>query len=145
MAPLGEFEQKCLIAWLSRRSWQLLLFLLNISPLSDMTPEEFIRKDELEESRHDKLKDLLAGILSVSRDNVLVFSVMDVDRRQTDVRLAVHDGSSYYRPEKLHGQMAAFKNKVRMHPCCRIWVGAILVACRYFQECKMQLLLFYFN
>ncbi|XP_077166172.1 neural-cadherin-like isoform X2 [Paroedura picta] len=82
--------------------------------LADVTVEEFIGKDELEESRHDKLKDLLAGILSVPRDNVLVFSVMDVDGRWTDVRLAVQDGSSYYRPEKLHGQMAAFKNKIQL-------------------------------
>uniref|UniRef100_A0ACB8EA14 Uncharacterized protein n=1 Tax=Sphaerodactylus townsendi TaxID=933632 RepID=A0ACB8EA14_9SAUR len=82
--------------------------------LADMTAEEFIRKDEPEESRLDKLKDLLAGILSVPHDNVLVFSVMNVDGRQTDVRFAVVNGSSYYRPEKLHGQVAAFKNKVQL-------------------------------
>lgn len=82
-----------------------------------MTAEDFIRRDEPEESRRDKFKDLLAGILLVHPDDVLVFSVMNVDEKQTDVRFAVQNGSSYFRPEKLQGQMAAFKNKVRSHPC----------------------------
>ncbi|XP_053127320.1 neural-cadherin-like [Hemicordylus capensis] len=82
--------------------------------LADMTAEEFVRKDEPEESRHDKFKDLLAGILSVLPDDVIVFSVTNVDGKQTDVRFAVQNGSSYYRPEKLQGQIAAFKNKIQL-------------------------------
>ncbi|KAJ6666039.1 hypothetical protein lerEdw1_000943 [Lerista edwardsae] len=82
--------------------------------LADMTAEDFIRRDEPEESRRDKFKDLLAGILLVHPDDVLVFSVMNVDEKQTDVRFAVQNGSSYFRPEKLQGQMAAFKNKIQL-------------------------------
>lgn len=37
---------------------------------------------------------------------------MNIDGEQTDVRFAVHDGSAYYRPEKLHAEMAVFKTEV---------------------------------
>uniref|UniRef100_A0ABM5ETP5 Neural-cadherin-like n=1 Tax=Pogona vitticeps TaxID=103695 RepID=A0ABM5ETP5_9SAUR len=82
--------------------------------LADVTAEEFMKKDEPEESRHDKFKDLLARILSVYPEDVIIFSVLNVNGRQTDVRFAVQNGSSYYRPEKLHGQVAAFKNKIQL-------------------------------
>ncbi|XP_053257900.1 neural-cadherin-like [Podarcis raffonei] len=82
--------------------------------LADMTAEEFIRKDEPEESRHDKFKDLLAGIFSVRLEDIVVFSVTNIDGRQTDVRFVVQNGSSYYRPEKLLGQVAAFKSKIQL-------------------------------
>ncbi|KAJ7311916.1 hypothetical protein JRQ81_006236, partial [Phrynocephalus forsythii] len=82
--------------------------------LADVTAEEFMKKDEPEENRHDKFKDLLARILSVYPEDVIIFSVLNINGRQTDVRFAVQNGSSYYRPEKLHGQMAAFKNKIQL-------------------------------
>ncbi|XP_062997498.1 neural-cadherin-like [Elgaria multicarinata webbii] len=82
--------------------------------LADMTAEEFIRRDEPEESRRDKFKDLLGGIFSIHLEDIIIFSVTNVDGRQTDVRFAVQNGSSYYRPEMLHGQMAAFKNKIQL-------------------------------
>ncbi|XP_061450651.1 neural-cadherin-like [Rhineura floridana] len=80
--------------------------------LADMTADEFIRKDEPEESRHDKFKDLLSGIFLVRPEDILVFSLTSIHETQTDVRFAVQNGSSYYRPEKLLGQMAAFKYKL---------------------------------
>lgn len=43
---------------------------------------------------------------------MIVFSVMSRDGKQTDVRFAVRAGSAYYRPEKLHAEMAAFKTEV---------------------------------
>ncbi|XP_060644294.2 neural-cadherin-like [Anolis sagrei] len=82
--------------------------------LADMTAEEFLRKDKLEESKHDKFVDLVAEIFSVRPEDVAVFSVSDVDGRQTDLRFAVQNGSFYCRPEKLQGQMAAFKNKIQL-------------------------------
>uniref|UniRef100_A0A8C3RIH1 Neural-cadherin n=1 Tax=Chelydra serpentina TaxID=8475 RepID=A0A8C3RIH1_CHESE len=80
--------------------------------LADVTAEEFIRKDEHGKSRHDKFKELLAEIFSAHPSDITIFSMMNVDGRQTNLRFAVRGGSSYYRPEKVHGEIAAFKNKV---------------------------------
>ncbi|XP_071612885.1 neural-cadherin-like isoform X2 [Heliangelus exortis] len=81
--------------------------------LSDVTAEEFIRRDEQDKTRHGKFKELLAKMLQAKLSDVLVFSVMNIDGKQTDVRFAVRDGSAYYRPEKLHAEMAAFKNEIQ--------------------------------
>ncbi|XP_065272866.1 neural-cadherin-like [Emys orbicularis] len=81
--------------------------------LADVTAEEFIRKDEHGKSRHDKFKELLAEIFSTHPSDITIFSMMNVDGRQTNLRFAVRGGFSYYRPEKLHGEMAAFKNKIQ--------------------------------
>lgn len=51
-------------------------------------------------------------MLPAKLSDIIVFSVMNIDGKQTDVRFAVHGGSAYYRPEKLHAEMAAFKNEV---------------------------------
>uniref|UniRef100_A0A8C8R7D8 Neural-cadherin n=1 Tax=Pelusios castaneus TaxID=367368 RepID=A0A8C8R7D8_9SAUR len=80
--------------------------------LADVTAEEFVRKDKRGKSRHDKFKELLAEIFSAHPSNITVFSMTNIDGRQTNLRFSVYGGSSYYKPEKLHGEMAAFKNKV---------------------------------
>ncbi|XP_009947990.1 PREDICTED: neural-cadherin-like [Leptosomus discolor] len=81
--------------------------------LSDVTAEEFIRRDEHGKTRHGKFKELLAKMLPAKLSDIIVFSVMNTHGKQTDVRFAVHDGSAYYRPEKLHAEMAAFKNEIQ--------------------------------
>ncbi|NXY46161.1 CADN protein, partial [Ceuthmochares aereus] len=81
--------------------------------LSDVTAEEFIRRDENGKTRHDKFKELLAKMLPAELSDISVFSVRNVGGKQTDVRFAVHDGSAYYSPEKLHAEMAAFKTEVQ--------------------------------
>ncbi|XP_054245691.1 neural-cadherin-like [Indicator indicator] len=81
--------------------------------LSDVTAEEFIRIDEHGKTRHDKFKELLAKMLPAKLSDIIIFSVMNIDGKQTDVRFAVHDGSAYYRPEKLHAEMAVFKNEIQ--------------------------------
>uniref|UniRef100_A0A8C0FJM4 Neural-cadherin n=1 Tax=Bubo bubo TaxID=30461 RepID=A0A8C0FJM4_BUBBB len=75
--------------------------------LSDVTAEEFIRRDEHGKTRHGKFKELLAKMLPAKLSDIIVFSVMSIDGKHTDVRFAVHDGSTYYRPEKLHAEMAS--------------------------------------
>ncbi|KFR02399.1 Neural-cadherin, partial [Opisthocomus hoazin] len=81
--------------------------------LSDVTPEEFIRRDEHGKTRHDKFKELLAKMLPAKLSDIIVFSVMNIDGKQTDVRFAVCGGSMCYRPEKLHAEMAAYKNEIQ--------------------------------
>ncbi|XP_009464067.1 PREDICTED: neural-cadherin-like [Nipponia nippon] len=81
--------------------------------LSDVTAEEFIRRDEHGKTRHDKFKELLAKMLPAKLSDIIVFSVMNIDGKQTDIRFAVRGGSAYYRPEKLHAEMAAFKNEIQ--------------------------------
>lgn len=51
-------------------------------------------------------------MLPAKLSDIIVFGVRNIDGKQTDVRVAVRDGSTYYRPEKLHAEMAAFKTKV---------------------------------
>lgn len=92
--------------------YQCLMLIFYCIPNSDVTAEEFVRIDEEGKTRHDKFKELLAKMLPAKLSDIIVFSVMNVDGKQTDVRFAVHDGSAYYRPEKLHAEMAAFKNEV---------------------------------
>ncbi|XP_009069496.1 PREDICTED: neural-cadherin-like, partial [Acanthisitta chloris] len=81
--------------------------------LSDVTAEEFIRRDEHGKTRHGKFKELLAKMLPARLSDIIVFSVMNTDGKQTDVRFAVRDGSAYYRPEKLHAELAAFKAEIQ--------------------------------
>ncbi|XP_074957551.1 neural-cadherin-like isoform X3 [Phalacrocorax aristotelis] len=81
--------------------------------LSGVTAEEFIRRDEHGKTRHEKFKELLAKMLPAKLSDIIVFSVMNTDGKQTDVRFAVRGGSVYYRPEKLHAEMAAFKNEIQ--------------------------------
>ncbi|NXL30986.1 CADN protein, partial [Glaucidium brasilianum] len=81
--------------------------------LSDVTAEEFVRREGHGKTRHGKFKELLAKMLPAKLSDIVVFSVMSIDGKQTDVRFAVHDGSTYYRPEKLHAELAAFKNEIQ--------------------------------
>ncbi|NXC74003.1 CADN protein, partial [Anhinga anhinga] len=82
--------------------------------LSDVTAEEFIRRDEHGKTRHDKFKELLSKMLPAKLSDIIVFSVMNIDGKQTDVRFAVRGGLAYYRREKLHAEMAAFKNEIQL-------------------------------
>ncbi|XP_042677339.1 LOW QUALITY PROTEIN: neural-cadherin-like [Centrocercus urophasianus] len=81
--------------------------------LSDITAEDFIQSGEHGKNRYNVFKELLAKMLSVKFSDIVVFGLMNADGKQADVRFAVHDGSAYYRPEKLHAEMAAFKNEVQ--------------------------------
>ncbi|NXG56211.1 CADN protein, partial [Hemiprocne comata] len=81
--------------------------------LSDVTAEEFIRRDEHGKTRHGKFKELLAKMLPAKLCDIIVFSVMNINGKQTDVRFAVRDDLAYYRPEKLHAEISAFKNEIQ--------------------------------
>ncbi|NWS17802.1 CADN protein, partial [Pachyramphus minor] len=81
--------------------------------LSDVTAEEFVRRDEHGRTRHGEFKELLAKLLPAELSDVIVFSVMNRGQNQTDVTFAVRGGSAYYRPEKLHAEMAAFKHEIQ--------------------------------
>lgn len=80
--------------------------------VSDMTAKEFIEMRGKKQSRYDFLVDFLSEMLSVAPNDVNIFSLMDVRERMLDVRFAVHGGPSYLRPEKMHGYLAAHKQKV---------------------------------
>ncbi|XP_058849785.1 neural-cadherin-like [Acipenser ruthenus] len=80
--------------------------------LSDITAEEFVQKGEDDKSRYETFEEFLAEIFPAPPDNINVFSVMNVKDRRTDVRFSVH-GSSYFRPEKLHGYVAAYKQELQ--------------------------------
>lgn len=82
--------------------------------LTDITAKEFIELRGKQRSRYELLVDFLSEMLSVPPDDVNIFSLMDVKERMLDVRFAVHGGSSFLQPEKMHGYLAAHKQKV----CC---------------------------
>lgn len=79
---------------------------------SDITAKEFIELREKHRSRYDLLLDFLSEMLSVPPDDVNIFSLIDVRERMLDVRFAVHGGPSFLQPEKMHGYLAAHKQKV---------------------------------
>lgn len=90
-----------------------LLFLLcaRVS-FPDIIAKEFIELRGKQRSRYELLVDFLSEMLSVPPDDVNIFSLMDVKDRMLDVRFAVHGGPSFLQPEKMHGYLAAHKQKV---------------------------------
>lgn len=79
---------------------------------SDIIAKEFIELRGKQRSRYELLVDFLSEMLSVPPDDVNIFSLMDVKERMLDVRFAVHGGPSFLQPEKIHGYLAAHKQKV---------------------------------
>lgn len=78
----------------------------------DITAKEFIEMRGKQRSRYELLVDFLSEMLSVPSDDVNVFSLMEVKDRMLDVRFAVHVGPNFLQPEKMHGYLAAHKQKV---------------------------------
>lgn len=79
---------------------------------TDMTAREFTELRGKQRSRYHLLVEFLSEMLSVPTDSVNVFSLTDVKERMLDVRFAVHVGVSFLLPEKMHGYLAAHKQKV---------------------------------
>ncbi|XP_019740005.1 neural-cadherin [Hippocampus comes] len=83
--------------------------------LADMTAKEFMEPRGKQRSRYELLSDFLSEMLSVSPSDVNVFGLSDVPGRMLDVRFAVRAGgtaATFLRPEKMHGYLAAHKQKV---------------------------------
>uniref|UniRef100_A0A3Q2X3E2 Si:ch211-186j3.6 n=1 Tax=Haplochromis burtoni TaxID=8153 RepID=A0A3Q2X3E2_HAPBU len=78
-----------------------------------ITAKEFIELRGKQRSRYELLVDFLSEMLSVPPDDVNIFSLMDVKERMLDVRFAVHSGPSFLQPEKMHGYLAAHKQKLQ--------------------------------
>ncbi|XP_027137362.1 neural-cadherin [Larimichthys crocea] len=81
--------------------------------LADIIAKEFIELRGKQRSRYELLVDFLSEMLSVPPDDVNIFSLMDVKDRMLDVRFAVHGGPSFLQPEKMHGYLAAHKQKLQ--------------------------------
>ncbi|KAM4744534.1 neural-cadherin isoform 2-T2 [Anableps anableps] len=81
--------------------------------LADITAKEFIELRGKQRSHYDLLVDFLSEMLSVPPDEVNIFSLMDVKERMLDVRFAVNGGPSFLQPEKMHGYLAAHKQKLQ--------------------------------
>ncbi|XP_068617100.1 neural-cadherin [Brachionichthys hirsutus] len=81
--------------------------------LADITAKEFIGLRGKQRSRYVLLVDFLSEMLSVPPDDVNIFSLMDVKGRMLDVRFAVLGGASFLLPEKMHGYLAAHKQKLQ--------------------------------
>lgn len=67
---------------------------------SGMTAEEFVTRPEGGRSPYDRFQILLADKLRVPVKNVAIFSVMNVEDNQVDLRYSAH-GSPWYPPSKL--------------------------------------------
>lgn len=90
----------------------LLFLLCACVSFPDIIAKEFIELRGKQRSRYELLVDFLSEMLSVPPDDVNIFSLMDVKDRMLDVRFAVHGGPSFLQPEKMHGYLAAHKQKV---------------------------------
>ncbi|XP_036390924.1 neural-cadherin-like [Megalops cyprinoides] len=80
--------------------------------LADITAKEFIERRSDAQSRYEMFRDFLSEMLSTSPDNINIFGLMEVRERMLDVRFSVHSGH-FLRPEKLHGYLAAHKQKLQ--------------------------------
>uniref|UniRef100_A0A8D3D467 Si:ch211-186j3.6 n=1 Tax=Scophthalmus maximus TaxID=52904 RepID=A0A8D3D467_SCOMX len=81
--------------------------------LADITAKEFIELRGKQRSRYELLVDFLSEMLSVPPDDVNIFSLIDPRERMLDVRFAVLAGPSFLQPEKMHGYLAAHKQKLQ--------------------------------
>ncbi|MGH0160427.1 UNVERIFIED_CONTAM: hypothetical protein FKN15_039322 [Acipenser sinensis] len=81
--------------------------------ITNMTAEEFISAEVDKESKYSMLKRVLSEIIPAQLDNIHIFSVMNASQRLREVSVwfAAH-GSSYYKAEKLNGNVAAYKDKL---------------------------------
>lgn len=82
-------------------------------------------------SRYQLLVDFLSEMLSVPADSINIFSLTEVKGRMLDVRFAVQVGASFLLPEKMHGYLAAHKQKVgglTASSCSDLWMNLDLVA-----------------
>ncbi|XP_054626385.1 neural-cadherin isoform X2 [Dunckerocampus dactyliophorus] len=89
--------------------------------LADMTAKEFMELRGKQRSRYELLADFLSEMLSVPTSNVNIFSLMDVKERMLDVRFAVYGGASFLQPEKMHGYLAAHKQKLQSFLQVRVY------------------------
>ncbi|KAI1904104.1 hypothetical protein AGOR_G00002230 [Albula goreensis] len=80
--------------------------------LADITPREFIERKGDARGRYEMLRDFLSEMLSTTADNINIFSLMEVRERTLDVRFSVHS-VPFLRPEKIHGYLAAHKQKLQ--------------------------------
>ncbi|KAG7473620.1 hypothetical protein MATL_G00097750 [Megalops atlanticus] len=80
--------------------------------LADITAKEFIERWSDAQSRYEMFRDFLSEMLSTSPDNINIFGLMEVRERMLDVRFSVHS-VHFLRPEKLHGYLAAHKQKLQ--------------------------------
>lgn len=79
---------------------------------SDITAKEFMEQRGGLRSRYELLRDFLSEMLSVAADDVNIFSLIEVRDRTLDVRFSVYS-IPFQRAERLHGYLAAHKQKVR--------------------------------
>lgn len=76
-----------------------------------ITATEFIDHRVGGRSRFELLGDFLSEMLNVRPENLNIFSLSEPRARMLDVRVAMQ-GAPSLRPEKLHGYLAAHKQKV---------------------------------
>ncbi|XP_061877314.1 neural-cadherin isoform X1 [Entelurus aequoreus] len=82
--------------------------------LADLTAQDFLRPRGRQASGYQLLADFLSEMLSVATSDVFLFSLADVkDQRMLDVHLAVRGGASFLQPEKVHGYLAAHRQKLQ--------------------------------
>ncbi|KAJ8247352.1 hypothetical protein GJAV_G00245390 [Gymnothorax javanicus] len=79
--------------------------------VAGVTATEFVSRPPGGRSRYELLRDFLSEMLSVSPSSVNIFGLLDVRENTLDVRFSVK-GAPYLRPEKLHGYLAAHKQKL---------------------------------
>lgn len=80
---------------------------------TDISATEFMERRGNLKSRYELLGDFLSDMLSVGADDVNVFSLVEVRDRTLDVRFTLHS-VPFLRAEKVHGYLAAHKQKVRL-------------------------------
>ncbi|XP_063045235.1 neural-cadherin [Engraulis encrasicolus] len=80
--------------------------------LADISARDFLEQQVRGKSRFQLLADFLSELLKVAPDDVNVFSLLEAREHTLDVRFAVQSAPSL-RPEKLHGYLAAHKQKLQ--------------------------------
>lgn len=78
----------------------------------DITAKEFMEQRGGLRSRYELLGAFLSEMMSVGTEDVNIFSLIEVRDRTLDVRFSVL-GTPFQRAERLHGYLAAHKQKVR--------------------------------
>jgi len=105
--------------------------------IAGITDEDFIRiwdyrTQDVVKSKYDKLRDKLAQLLNLDRENIDIFSVQLRQQRPpiTDIRFSAH-GSPFYKPIKLDGIVLQNREEIELEVGINITMVGI-------NECMME-------
>ncbi|XP_002934429.3 neural-cadherin [Xenopus tropicalis] len=81
--------------------------------LTNITAQEILHKDEYGFSTYEQLQMAIAAVVPAHPSNVQIFSLENTEGHQTDMRFAVRESSTFYKPDVLQSVLSAHRGKIQ--------------------------------